>query len=185
MPISDQRKRTGGATESSVDMQIKEQSDTPSRPSGHATGHDLHDLFRNVFALHASLSSAMDSVHEHSGLRTPQVRVANRLSHGPATVPHVATDLAVSRQYVQTVCNELQEQGLMEFVENPRHKRSKLVALTEKGQKALAQTRENEAALIQQSLPDICSQQVTEASTLLKELRERIEETRFEGSENS
>lgn len=185
MTLSDQHKRAGGTSGISVDGNMKEQSDSSSRHNGYATGHDLHDFFQNVFALHVTLSTAMDRVHEHAGLRTPYVRIANRLSHGPATVPHIATDLAVSRQYVQTVCNELQEQGLMEFVENPRHKRSRLVELTEEGQKVLAQARENEAALIQQSLPDICSRQVAEASVLLIELRKRMEETHFEDKEDS
>ena len=184
MTLPDQQKYADSTPENAATINLKEECDTTTHSSEHATGHDLHNLFRDVVALHASLSLAMDSVHERAGLRTPQVRVADRLLHGPATVPHIAADLSMSRQYVQTVCNELQEQGLMAFIDNPRHKRSKLVALTEKGQKALVQTRENEAALIQQYLPDICSQQVAEASALLKLLCKRIEGVHFEGQES-
>jgi DNA-binding MarR family transcriptional regulator len=39
----------------------------------------------------------------------------------------------VSRQHCQTLVNGLAEQGLVEFLDNPRHKRSKLVRITKRG----------------------------------------------------
>lgn len=52
---------------------------------------------------------------------------------GPLTVPQLARERQVSRQHVQTVVNELLERGWLELVENPSHKRSKLVRFTPLG----------------------------------------------------
>jgi DNA-binding MarR family transcriptional regulator len=52
---------------------------------------------------------------------------------GPLTVPQIAQMRPTSRQRMQRLANELAAEGLVEFVDNPRHRRSKLVRLTPKG----------------------------------------------------
>ncbi len=140
-----------------------------------ADGERLHALFREVFALHAVLCEEMDAVHERAGMRTPQVRVASALDRmEAATVPDVAAALKVSRQFVQTVCNELLAQGVLEFVDNPRHRRSKLARLTATGRETLRRTKRQEARIIEQLLPGIDARAVEQAVELLSGIRERI-----------
>jgi DNA-binding MarR family transcriptional regulator len=55
------------------------------------------------------------------------------VKEGAQTVPEMARSRPVSRQHCQTICNTLEAQGLVEFVDNPKHKRSKLVRATKKG----------------------------------------------------
>jgi DNA-binding MarR family transcriptional regulator len=55
------------------------------------------------------------------------------VKEGAQTVPEMARTRPVSRQHCQTICNALEKQGLVEFVDNPKHKRSKLVRATKKG----------------------------------------------------
>jgi DNA-binding MarR family transcriptional regulator len=55
------------------------------------------------------------------------------VKEGPQTVPEMARSRPVSRQHCQTICNTLDAQGLVEFIDNPKHKRSKLVRATKKG----------------------------------------------------
>ena len=52
---------------------------------------------------------------------------------GPLTVPQIAKMRPTSRQRMQRLADELAAEGLVEFIENPRHRRSKLVRLTRKG----------------------------------------------------
>jgi DNA-binding MarR family transcriptional regulator len=52
---------------------------------------------------------------------------------GPLTVPQIAQMRPTSRQRMQRLANELVVEGLVEFIDNPRHRRSKLVRLTRKG----------------------------------------------------
>jgi DNA-binding MarR family transcriptional regulator len=52
---------------------------------------------------------------------------------GPLTVPQIAQMRPTSRQRMQRLADELAAAGLVEFIDNPRHRRSKLVRLTRKG----------------------------------------------------
>jgi DNA-binding MarR family transcriptional regulator len=53
---------------------------------------------------------------------------------GPLTVPQIAEMRPTSRQRMQRLTNELVGERLVELVDNPRHRRSKLVRLTAKGE---------------------------------------------------
>ena len=52
---------------------------------------------------------------------------------GPLTVPQIAEMRPTSRQRMQRLADELAAEGLVEFIHNPRHRRSKLVRLTPEG----------------------------------------------------
>ena len=52
---------------------------------------------------------------------------------GPLTVPQIAEMRPTSRQRMQRLADELAAEGLVEFIDNPRHRRSKLVRLTPEG----------------------------------------------------
>src|SRR5687767_2090265 len=52
---------------------------------------------------------------------------------GPLTVPQIAGMRPTSRQRMQRLADELAAEGLVEFIDNPKHRRSKLVRLTAKG----------------------------------------------------
>jgi len=52
---------------------------------------------------------------------------------GPLTVPQIAQMRPTSRQRMQRLADELAVEGLVEFIDNPKHRRSKLVRLTRKG----------------------------------------------------
>jgi DNA-binding MarR family transcriptional regulator len=53
---------------------------------------------------------------------------------GPLTVPQIAEMRPTSRQRMQRLADELAAEGLVEFIDNPKHRRSKLVRLTAKGE---------------------------------------------------
>jgi DNA-binding MarR family transcriptional regulator len=64
---------------------------------------------------------------------------------GPLTVPRIAQMRPTSRQRMQRLADELAAEGLVEFIDNPRHRRSKLVRLTTEGE---ARYRELDARLL-------------------------------------
>src|SRR5262245_12942692 len=51
---------------------------------------------------------------------------------GPLTVPQIAQMRPTSRQRMQRLADELAAEELVKFVDNPKHRRSKLVRLTPK-----------------------------------------------------
>ena len=142
-----------------------------------ANGRQLHDFFQEVFKLQHLLSRIMDTVHEQSGLSTPKRRLAETLEEGDEmTVPEAAAKLGVSRQFVQTQCNEMAALGLLSFADNPRHKRSKLIFLTRQGRERLNRAKRIEAEIIEQSMPPVDAKAVLEATSLAAALREWLME---------
>jgi DNA-binding MarR family transcriptional regulator len=53
---------------------------------------------------------------------------------GPLTVPQIAQMRPTSRQRMQRLADELAAEGLVKFIDNPKHRRSNLVQLTRKGE---------------------------------------------------
>src|SRR5262249_39600753 len=64
---------------------------------------------------------------------------------GPLTVPQIAQMRPTSRQRMQRLADELAAEGLVEFLDNPEHRGSKLLRMTPKGD---ARYRKLDARLI-------------------------------------
>ncbi|WP_235190195.1 MarR family winged helix-turn-helix transcriptional regulator [Sulfitobacter mediterraneus] len=94
--------------------------------------------------------AAVERGLEDSGLTVRMRAVLEILADGgAATVPDVAQRLEIKRQYVQLMINDTHAAGFTEAVPNPRHQRSKLIALTEAGQRLITQVMQREKELLQ------------------------------------
>lgn len=94
--------------------------------------------------------------------------------YGPLTVPQIAQMRPTSRQRMQRLANELAEEGLVEFVENPRHRRSSLLQLTRKGE---AFYREQSARLLSVASTLVAAVDETEirkSTDVLRQLSEAV-----------
>ncbi|MBL4820274.1 MAG: winged helix-turn-helix transcriptional regulator [Gammaproteobacteria bacterium] len=78
------------------------------------------------------------------GLTSARWRVigAVALSSSGLTVPGIARVLGQSRQAVQRITDVMAEDGLLKYSFNPKHRKSKLVNLTEEGKRAYNLLRE-------------------------------------------
>jgi len=76
---------------------------------------------------------------------------------------------------VQVICNDLFSRNLIEFTENPRHKRSKLAKLTELGRHALQQAQQKEYQVIEQLFPEIELEKAAETCRMLARIRKAME----------
>ncbi|MEZ6022407.1 MAG: MarR family transcriptional regulator [Hyphomonadaceae bacterium] len=93
---------------------------------------------------------------------------------GPQTVPDIARARPVSRQHCQTICNALHEQGLVAFVDNPKHKRSKLVQVTDKGRARFAAMREQFLAAAAVYAPNFTAEEIAAATDVCQRGRDMI-----------
>jgi len=71
------------------------------------------------------------------------------------SVPEIARRYNVSRQHVQVTINALVARGLVRSVENPQHKRSRLMRLSNAGRMSFQEIRRSEAAVIEETFSDI------------------------------
>ena len=108
-----------------------------------------------------------------SGGKRNLLRELERL--GPRTVPQMARARSVTRQHVQMHVNDLAGQGYVELVDNPAHKRSKLVRLTEEGEGAVALMRRREVRLLSQLDVAATEEELRNAANVLRAVRGAFE----------
>ena len=94
---------------------------------------------------------------------------------GPQTVPEIARSRPVSRQHCQTIINTLEAQGLVEFIDNPKHKTSKLVRATKKGHARFQSMRKQFLTAAGVYAPFFTASEVTMATDVCRRAREMIE----------
>ena len=95
---------------------------------------DLQSLFRETALLYLRLRSAAELVHDKGPLTAALRSVLIELqSAGPRTVPDLARERPVARQYMLKIVQHLRDLGWVETIPNPRHRRSYLVDLTPGG----------------------------------------------------
>ena len=101
-------------------------------------GDAFSGLVARVFRLNGLLAAAGDALSRPAGQSSARWQVLAMLENGPATVAETARILGLARQSVQRVADLLEADRLIEFVDNPRHRRAKLAELTGQGRATLA-----------------------------------------------
>jgi DNA-binding MarR family transcriptional regulator len=97
------------------------------------------------------------------------------VNDGPQTVPEMARSRPVSRQHCQTIANALESQGLVEFVDNPKHRKSKLVRATRKGRDRFQSMRKQFLGAAAAYAPFFTAAEVATATDVCRRAREMIE----------
>jgi DNA-binding MarR family transcriptional regulator len=93
---------------------------------------------------------------------------------GPHTVPQLARRRNVSRQNIQVVISELLDRGDVELIENPAHKRSKLVRVTPQGRAAFKKTTERLVKWAGETAPAFKQSDLETATRVLRRLSELL-----------
>lgn len=114
--------------------------------------------------------------HDETGSSARRA-VLRALDHGgPQPVPELARDRSVSRQHTQTVVNGLLEDGLVERIPNPAHRRSYLVRLTASGEREVEEMARREAALLRELADDVPESDLEATLRVLARLRSALDE---------
>jgi DNA-binding MarR family transcriptional regulator len=90
------------------------------------------------------------------------------------SVPEIAERYQVSRQHVQVTVNSLSDEGILVAKVNPRHKRSPLISLTDKGKGMFRTIKSRETKIIKKLFSNVPekNRRITQKTleTLLAEL---------------
>ena len=89
---------------------------------------------------------------------------------GPLTVPQIAEMRPTSRQRMQRLADELAADGLVEFADNPKHRRSKLVRLTRKGEVRYRQMKAQFLAMASTMGAALSEEDVRRATDVVRQL---------------
>lgn len=106
----------------------------------------LIELIDTVNRLHFELGAMAARIHGEADASAPhRALLRNLIEMGPRTVPQLASLRSVSRQFIQKLVNQLLKEGMVEYIDNPAHKRSRLVRIAPRGYAAYRAMRDREA----------------------------------------
>ncbi|MFD7386339.1 MarR family transcriptional regulator [Streptomyces anulatus] len=91
-----------------------------------------------VFRLNGQFLSVADELARPGGLTSAWWQVLGAVLVEPLPVAGIARAMGITRQSVQRIADLLVGRGLAEYVENPAHRRAKLLLVTEAGREAVS-----------------------------------------------
>jgi DNA-binding MarR family transcriptional regulator len=147
---------------------------TPVEMAGVTAMVAVIDETRSLFH---RMKRAAEETHRDGALTAGKRGVLKSLEHhGPQTVPELARARPVSRQHIQLLVNPLIEEGLVEQVDNPRHRRSKLIRLTPQGLHRVEAIDAKEAEILKRLADQLDVDELWRASETLRKMRLVFEE---------
>jgi DNA-binding MarR family transcriptional regulator len=90
-------------------------------------------------------------------------------------VPQLARARSLTRQHVQALVNGLAAQGYVELVENPAHKRSRLVCLTPRGSGLVRRIRRREEGVLARLEIPLSAGELQAAAGVVRAVRVALE----------
>ena len=108
--------------------------------SGHRTaaGEAFSELVVRLFRLNGLLAAEGETLARPTGQTTARWQVLAMVEDASLTVAQIARTLGLARQSVQRVADALEQVGLVTYEDNPRHRRARLVTLTDEGRVTLS-----------------------------------------------
>ncbi len=139
---------------------------------------ELRAVVDETIALFHRLAWVAEQIYGEEGRSTARRGVLRGLArYGAQTVPQLAKARSVSRQHVQEVVDRLRAEGLVELLENPRHRRSKLVRATPRGEAWVRRTDEIDDRVLYAAAGHLQRAELEATLRTLKAMREGFELT--------
>ena len=142
------------------------------------TGIAMTDLILETFRLNGRLLAVGDALVSDLGLTSARWQVLGSIALSPLPLPvaHLARNMGLSRQAVQRLSNEMVDEGLVHFADNPHHQRAKLVVLTPKGRKAYEAAIARQRPWVRKLKAGLSTSQIESATAVLRHLRRKLED---------
>ena len=140
-------------------------------------GQAATDVVLALFRANGLVLAAGHRLAEQEGLTAArwQVLGAVALAGRPLTVPQIARRMGLTRQAVQATVNQLHRDTLIETSDNPDHRRSPLINLTERGRQKYAALDRQQIAWINELSAGLKLSDLAAAARLLQDLSDRLE----------
>ena len=139
----------------------------------------MTELILQTFRLHGSLMDSGERLVQPIGLTAARWQVISSIARASQSGPvaHVARDMGLSRQSVQRLADVLVEEGLLEYRENPHHKRAPLVILTSQGRTTFEAATQKQVGWVNSLAAGVKPAESDAARERLRELEQRLRET--------
>jgi DNA-binding MarR family transcriptional regulator len=139
------------------------------------TARVLSELLNEIAYTYFPLRAAGDALTARFEQTTAEWGLLRSLdAKGPMTVAALARSRPVARQWIQRLANQLEQQGLIEFIDNPEHKRAKLMRITAGGTRLLQRINAAYDAWVGEMKGEFDQRAVRLALELLRRLHDRL-----------
>jgi DNA-binding MarR family transcriptional regulator len=149
------------------------------QPTWTPEGEAATDVVLRAFRANGRFLAAGDLLAAEEGLTAArwQALGALALADRPLTVPQIARRMGLTRQAVQASVNRLLSQGLVEADENPDHRRSPLIHLTELGAARYERLRRRQVSWINELATGLSQSELETTARVLEQLSNRLNAT--------
>lgn len=147
-------------------------ADRARSPAGDA----LTDLVIRTFRLNGLFLAAAEHMARPAGLTAARWQVLGAVLRQPLTVSDAARAMGLTRQSVQRLADALVEDGMAEYVDNPRHRRARLLRPTQAGWDAIDVIRPLQHAFTHQVTEQIGADELRQAVAVMDRLIARLED---------
>lgn len=135
----------------------------------------LTEVLNEVAYTYFPLRAAGDAMMERFGQTTAEWGLLRTLDErGPMTAAAVARSRPVARQWIQRLANQLEKQRLIEFIDNPEHRRAKLMRIAPAGTKLLRRITGAFREWANEMESDFDERAMRVTLGILRKLRERL-----------
>jgi DNA-binding MarR family transcriptional regulator len=139
------------------------------------TGDALTDLVIRTFRLNGLFLAVAEHMARPAGLTAARWQVLGAVLRAPLTVSDAARAMGLTRQSVQRLADALVADGMAEYVDNPRHRRAKLLRPTQAGWNAIDVIRPLQHAFTHQVTEQVDAEELRQAVALMDQLIARLE----------
>ena len=145
-------------------------------------GKAATDVILHTFRANGLFLAAGDLLAAEDGLTAArwQVLGAVEVAGRPLTVPQIARRMGLTRQAVQASVNRLLTEGLIEAGENPDHRRSPLIRMTELGNTKYAAIQKRQVTWINKLASGLKRSELATTARILQELSNRLDTERLD-----
>ena len=141
------------------------------------TAEALTDLILEIFRVNGDLLVAGDRLTSGTGQTSSRWQVLGAIRTTAQPVAAIAREMGLARQSVQRTADLLARDGLVEYADNPAHRRAKLVRLTVTGRDTLAEISARQVAWTNALAVGVShdERRIREATAVLRDLRLELE----------
>lgn len=138
-------------------------------------GQEFSELLLEIFRVNGLLLSAGDALARPAGLTSARWQVLGVVDHGPVTIAEVARTMGLTRQTVRQTAVSLASAGMLDYEDNPRDRRARLLVLTPRGRTALRSVERRQAAWANQVAARTSLSDLRSAIGILRDLGDLLE----------
>ena len=140
-------------------------------------GDVFTDVVLEIFKLGGLLIQEGDQITQEFGITSARWKIlgAIALAGSALTVPQIARSMGLTRQAVQRLVDAMYEDSLLDFQDNPDHKRAKLINLTDNGAQIYTKLEKKQARWANTNAEKLVLKELEMTLSILKKMTAQFE----------